>query len=76
MDTDTIPWHLRAMLDPFVTLSVAASLTERVLLGASTMVAPWYSPLPLARSLTGVDVLWAVSSPASEPAGRPRSTRV
>ncbi|MFF9044364.1 LLM class flavin-dependent oxidoreductase [Streptomyces parvulus] len=45
------------MLDPFVTLSVAASLTERVLLGASTMVAPWYSPLPLARSLTGVDVV-------------------
>ncbi|GHB12498.1 hypothetical protein GCM10010330_78220 [Streptomyces tendae] len=43
------------MLDPFVTLSVAASLTERVLLGTSTLVAPWYSPLLLARSLTGVD---------------------
>jgi len=57
MDTDTIPWQLRTMLDPFVTLSVAASLAERVLLGASTLVAPWYSPLLLARSLTGVDVV-------------------
>ncbi|MGQ4447748.1 LLM class flavin-dependent oxidoreductase [Streptomyces griseus] len=34
-----------------------ASLTERVLLGASTLVAPQYSPLLLARSLTGVDVV-------------------
>jgi alkanesulfonate monooxygenase SsuD/methylene tetrahydromethanopterin reductase-like flavin-dependent oxidoreductase (luciferase family) len=54
---DTIPWQLRTMLDPFVALSVAASVTERVLLGTSTRVAPWYSPLLLARSLTGVDVV-------------------
>ncbi|WP_308438383.1 LLM class flavin-dependent oxidoreductase [Streptomyces parvus] len=57
MDTDTTPWQLRTVLDPFMTLSVAASLTERVLLGASTLVAPQYSPLLLARSLTGVDVV-------------------
>ncbi|WP_329473890.1 TIGR03619 family F420-dependent LLM class oxidoreductase [Streptomyces sp. NBC_01723] len=57
MDTDTIPWQPRTMLDPFVALSVAASVTERVLLGTSTLVAPWYSPLLLARSLTGVDVV-------------------
>ncbi|MEO3762285.1 LLM class flavin-dependent oxidoreductase [Streptomyces sp. B8F3] len=57
MDTDTIPWQQRTMLDPFVALSVAASVTERVLLGTSALVAPWYSPLLLARSLTGVDVV-------------------
>ncbi|MFJ5228043.1 TIGR03619 family F420-dependent LLM class oxidoreductase [Streptomyces sp. NPDC088400] len=57
MGTDTIPWQLRTMLDPFVALSVAASVTERVLLGTSTLIAPWYSPLLLARSLTGVDVV-------------------
>ncbi|TXL83783.1 LLM class flavin-dependent oxidoreductase [Streptomyces sp. IB2014 016-6] len=57
MGTDTIPWQLRTMLDPFVALSVATSVTERVLLGTSTLVAPWYSPLLLARSLTGVDVV-------------------
>ncbi|MEU8878203.1 LLM class flavin-dependent oxidoreductase [Streptomyces javensis] len=57
MDTDTVPWQLRAMLDPFVALSLVASVTERVLLGTSTRVAPWVSPLLLARSLTGVDVV-------------------
>ncbi|MPY51081.1 TIGR03619 family F420-dependent LLM class oxidoreductase [Streptomyces acidicola] len=54
---DTIPWQLHAMLDPFVALSVAASVTERALLGTSTLIAPWYPPLLLARSLTGVDVV-------------------
>ncbi|WP_307841413.1 LLM class flavin-dependent oxidoreductase [Streptomyces endocoffeicus] len=54
---DTIPWQLHTMLDPFVALGVAASVTERALLGTSTLIAPWYSPLLLARSLTGVDVV-------------------
>ncbi|MGV9854762.1 TIGR03619 family F420-dependent LLM class oxidoreductase [Streptomyces sp. NPDC003442] len=57
MGTDTIPWQLRTMLDPFVALGVASSVTERVLLGTSTLIAPWYHPLLLARSLTGVDVV-------------------
>ncbi|QFU88297.1 TIGR03619 family F420-dependent LLM class oxidoreductase [Amycolatopsis sp. YIM 10] len=57
MGTDTIPWQLHTMLDPFVALSVASSVTERALLGTSALVAPWYHPLLLARSLTGVDVV-------------------
>jgi probable F420-dependent oxidoreductase len=55
--TDTIPWQMNALLDPFVALSVAATATERALLGTSTLIAPWYSPLLLARSLAGVDVV-------------------
>ncbi|MFJ9622472.1 TIGR03619 family F420-dependent LLM class oxidoreductase [Streptomyces sp. NPDC101181] len=57
MGTDTIPWQLRTMLDPFVALSVAAGVTRRALLGTSTLIAPWYSPLLLARSLSGIDVV-------------------
>ncbi|MFJ9567541.1 TIGR03619 family F420-dependent LLM class oxidoreductase [Streptomyces fuscichromogenes] len=55
--SDTIPWQMNALLDPFVALSVAATATERVRLGTSTLVAPWYPPLLLARSLAGVDVV-------------------
>jgi probable F420-dependent oxidoreductase len=54
---DTIPWQMNALLDPFVALTAAAAVTERVLLGTNTIVAPWYSPLLLARSFAGVDVV-------------------
>ncbi|MET8981848.1 TIGR03619 family F420-dependent LLM class oxidoreductase [Streptomyces sp. NPDC004539] len=54
---DSIPWQMRAALDPFVALSAAAAVTERPLLGTSTLIAPWYPPLLLARSLSGVDVV-------------------
>lgn len=52
-----IPWQMNALLDPFVAMSVAATATERVLLGTSTLTAPWYSPLLLVRSLSGIDVV-------------------
>ncbi|MHC5907855.1 TIGR03619 family F420-dependent LLM class oxidoreductase [Streptomyces sp. S6] len=54
---DSIPVEMRAALDPFVALSVAAAVTEHALLGTSTLIAPWYPPLLLARSLSGVDVV-------------------
>ncbi|TDC20661.1 TIGR03619 family F420-dependent LLM class oxidoreductase [Streptomyces sp. 8K308] len=54
---DTIPWQLNAVLDPFVALTVAATVTERALLGTSTVNATWYPPLLLARSLSGIDVV-------------------
>ncbi|WP_343075763.1 TIGR03619 family F420-dependent LLM class oxidoreductase [Streptomyces roseirectus] len=54
---DTIPWQMNAALDPFVALSVAAAVTERALLGTNTLIVPWYPPLLLARSLTGIDVV-------------------
>ena len=35
---------------------VAATATERIRLGTSVLVAPWYSPLLLARTLTAIDL--------------------
>jgi probable F420-dependent oxidoreductase len=54
---DTIPEQFRANLDPFVALTVAATVTSRVQLGSSVFVAPWYAPAQLARQLTSIDVI-------------------
>jgi probable F420-dependent oxidoreductase len=44
-------------LDPLSVLAYAAAVTTRVRLGTSVLVAPWYRPALLARSLTSLDVL-------------------
>jgi probable F420-dependent oxidoreductase len=54
---DTIPEQFRTSLDPFVALTVAATVTSRVQLGTSVLVAPWYPPVQLARQLTSIDVI-------------------
>ncbi|ATE54575.1 MULTISPECIES: TIGR03619 family F420-dependent LLM class oxidoreductase [Actinosynnema] len=51
------PEEFRAVLDPFVLLAVAATATERVLIGSNVLNAPWYPPALLARALTTLDVL-------------------
>ena len=48
---------LSTMLDPLTVLTYAAACTTRVRLGTSVLVAPWYRPALLARSLTSLDVL-------------------
>jgi len=55
--SDHFPEQFRAVLDPFVLLAVAATATERVLIGSNVINAPWYSPVALARTLTSLDVL-------------------
>ena len=55
--SDTVPEQFRANFDPFVALTVAATVTTRVRLGASVFVAPWYPPVQLARQLTSIDLL-------------------
>jgi alkanesulfonate monooxygenase SsuD/methylene tetrahydromethanopterin reductase-like flavin-dependent oxidoreductase (luciferase family) len=45
------------VLDPLGVLAYAAAVTERVRLGASVLVAPWYRPRSLARHLVTVDRL-------------------
>ena len=55
----TIPREFRAVLDPFVLLTIAATATDRVQIGTSVLNAPWYPPAVLARSLTSVDQLSA-----------------
>lgn len=54
---ETFPDEFRAVLDPFVLLSVAAAATERVLIGSNVLNAPWYPPALLGRLLTSLDVL-------------------
>ncbi|MFJ3877790.1 TIGR03619 family F420-dependent LLM class oxidoreductase [Streptomyces sp. NPDC090077] len=49
------PPEYRTFLDPLTVLTVAAGATRRVRLGTSTLNAPWYPPLLLARSLTSLD---------------------
>ena len=48
---------LSRILDPLTVLTYAAACTTRVRLGTSVLVAPWYRPALLARSLTSLDVL-------------------
>lgn len=56
---NTIPAELNPAADPFVLLGVAASATERVLLGSHVLIAPLYPPVQLARSLTSIDLISA-----------------
>jgi probable F420-dependent oxidoreductase len=53
----TIPPQFHAVLDPFALLAIAATATGRVRLGTDVIVAPWYRPVELARSLTTIDVV-------------------
>jgi probable F420-dependent oxidoreductase len=46
-----------AMLDPLAVLPWLAGITRRVALGASVIVLPYRSPLPVAKLLASVDVL-------------------
>ncbi|MFI0982433.1 TIGR03619 family F420-dependent LLM class oxidoreductase [Streptomyces sp. NPDC021093] len=49
------PEGFTTFLDPLTVLTVAATATTRARLGTSTLNAPWYPPLLLARSLTSLD---------------------
>jgi probable F420-dependent oxidoreductase len=55
--TDSMPEQFRSSMDPFAVLTASAAVTERVLLGTSVLNAPFYSPVPLARALTSIDVI-------------------
>jgi alkanesulfonate monooxygenase SsuD/methylene tetrahydromethanopterin reductase-like flavin-dependent oxidoreductase (luciferase family) len=48
---------LTTVLDPLTVLTYAAACTTRVGLGTSVLVAPWYRPALLGRSLSSLDVL-------------------
>jgi probable F420-dependent oxidoreductase len=52
----TLPPEQRTAIDPLVALTVAATVTDRIRLGTSVLVAPWYPPVVLARALASVDV--------------------
>lgn len=52
-----MPEAYTTFLDPLTVLTAAAAVTSRVRLGMSTLNAPWYPPVLLARTLTSIDVL-------------------
>ena len=52
-----LPPEMATVLDPIGALTMVATITERVRLGTSVLVAPWYPPLLLARALTTLDVI-------------------
>ena len=51
------PAPFRSTLDPIVTLAFIAAQTERVRLGTSVLVAPFYSPVVLGKQLATLDVI-------------------
>jgi probable F420-dependent oxidoreductase len=52
-----MPEQFARFLDPLEVLTFVAAHTTRLRLGTSTLNAPWYPPVLLARSLTTLDVL-------------------
>lgn len=50
-----LPTEMREVHDPLLSMALAATATERVRIGSSVLVAPWYPPVLLARSLTTLD---------------------
>jgi alkanesulfonate monooxygenase SsuD/methylene tetrahydromethanopterin reductase-like flavin-dependent oxidoreductase (luciferase family) len=51
------PDDIVTVLDPLSVLTYGAAVTSRVRLGTSVLVAPWYWPALLTRSLASLDVL-------------------
>jgi probable F420-dependent oxidoreductase len=51
------PDAFKSVLDPLVALSFVAGATQRVRLGASVLLMPFYSPVLLARMLTSIDIV-------------------
>lgn len=50
-----LPVAQQTVIDPLVALTIAATVTERVTVGTDVLVAPWYAPVLLARSLAALD---------------------
>src|SRR5437762_14379665 len=59
------PEPFRSTLDPIVILAFIAAQTERVRLGTSVLVAPFYAPVVLGQQLATLDVI----SPGRHPVG-------
>jgi probable F420-dependent oxidoreductase len=51
----TLPLAQHTVIDPLVALTVAATVTDCVAIGTDVLVAVWYAPVLLARSLAAID---------------------
>lgn len=50
-----LPAAQQTVIDPLVALTVAATVTDHVALGTDVLVAPWYAPVLLGRTLAAID---------------------
>lgn len=50
-----LPTAQHTVIDPLVALTLAAAVTERVTIGTDVLVAPWYAPVLLGRTLAAID---------------------
>ncbi|GAB3889213.1 hypothetical protein GCM10029964_058330 [Kibdelosporangium lantanae] len=57
--TDGIPTEFHAILDPLALMAAIGAVTTRVEIGVNVLIAPWYPPILLARTLTTIDVITA-----------------
>ncbi|WP_297543308.1 TIGR03619 family F420-dependent LLM class oxidoreductase [Amycolatopsis sp.] len=55
--TDEIPEAFHSVLDPFALMAAAAAVTRTAVIGSNVLIAPWYPPALLARSLTTIDLV-------------------
>lgn len=53
----SLPEDFRRVLDPLGVLTLATAVTQQVRLGTNVLVAPWYPPVALARSLATLDLI-------------------
>jgi probable F420-dependent oxidoreductase len=53
----TLPAYYRRILDPLATLAFVAAHTNRIRLGTCILDVPFYNPVVVGRTLTGIDVL-------------------
>jgi probable F420-dependent oxidoreductase len=53
--TTEVPESFHHILDPFAVLAVAGAATRTAAIGTNVLIAPWYPPALLARSLTTID---------------------
>ena len=51
----SLPTAQQTVIDPLVALTLAATVTDRVTIGTDVLVAPWYAPVLLARTLAAID---------------------
>ena len=50
-----LPTAQQTVIDPLVALTLAATVTDRVGIGTDVLVAPWYAPVRLGRTLAAID---------------------
>jgi probable F420-dependent oxidoreductase len=50
-----LPAAQQTVIDPLVALTLAATVTDRVRIGTDVLVAPWYAPVLLGRTLAAID---------------------